>query len=106
MRKKKTYEQKIQDELDKHQWNDAVCPSVAKFGKQADQELAKLKRQHERELTKIINELNSKSEQCLKDIIKQHKQELQFLRQKIDQLNRTLYNSKALNNEIRKSGIR
>lgn len=39
------YEIKIQNELDKHdrQWNDSVCPDVAKYGKQADKEIEKLK---------------------------------------------------------------
>jgi hypothetical protein len=41
-----SYEYKIQKELDKHdqQWCDAVCPSVAKYGKQADKRIALLEK--------------------------------------------------------------
>ena len=40
-----SYEKKIQKELNKHdqQWCDAVCPSVTKFGIQADKEVKLLK---------------------------------------------------------------
>ena len=39
-----SYEKRIQKELDKHdqQWEDAVCPNVARFGRQADKEIARL----------------------------------------------------------------
>lgn len=40
------YENKIQNELDKHedQWNDAVRPDVVRFGKQADKRIRELER--------------------------------------------------------------
>lgn len=39
------FEEKIKKELDKHdqQWEDAVRPSVIKYGKQADKKIEKLK---------------------------------------------------------------
>ena len=43
--KKRSYQVKIRDELDKYplQWHDAVRPSVEKYGRQADKEVRELK---------------------------------------------------------------
>ena len=53
-----SFEQKIQKELDKHgrQWCDAVCPNVARFGKQADRRIAELDNENKalREALEII----------------------------------------------------
>ena len=48
-----SYEKKIEKELAKHdrQWEDAVCPDVVKFGKQADRKI--------KELTETIIQLTS-----------------------------------------------
>jgi hypothetical protein len=44
------FEEKIQKELDRHeqQWCDAVCPSVTKFGRQADRRIAALEAENQR----------------------------------------------------------
>lgn len=44
--KKRSYQVKIRDELDKYplQWYDAVRPSVEKYGRQADKEVRELKK--------------------------------------------------------------
>lgn len=59
------YEAKIQKELDKHdrQWCDAVCPSVAKFGRQADNRIAELEAERDEAkrlcaITKKLIQLN------------------------------------------------
>ena len=46
-----SYEKKIEKELAVYyarQWEDAVCPSVKKFGRQADKRIAKLQAENER----------------------------------------------------------